>query len=100
MKKVIFAITKVGKNNRTKQSGIGYITDEDLIAALVSQSNKPYVKIFEDCLRYCNKVPGTVNEFKGNYEELIEADLTDDKGRITTREITVNYYIWYKIIEE
>ena len=100
MKKVVYSVTKIGKFNQTKQSGIGYITDEDLIVAFISQSNKPYIKIFEDCLKDLHPNSNSRDEFKGYYYEIAETELTDDKGRRTTKEIEVNYYIWYKIIEE
>ena len=38
MKKVIYSITKLGKIENTKITGIGYITDEDLITANVSKT--------------------------------------------------------------
>ena len=40
MKKVIYSITKLGKIENTKVTGIGYITDEDLITAYVSKTGK------------------------------------------------------------
>ena len=43
MKKVIYSITKLGKIENTKVTGIGYITDEDLITANVSKTGKPYM---------------------------------------------------------
>ncbi len=36
MKKVIYSITKLGKTENTKFTGVGYITDEELITANVS----------------------------------------------------------------
>ena len=33
MKKVVYSITKLGKVENTKITGVGYITDEDLITA-------------------------------------------------------------------
>ncbi len=45
MKKVIYSITKLGKVENTKVTGIGYITDEDLITANVSKTGKPSVQI-------------------------------------------------------
>ena len=44
MKKVIYSITKLGKVENTKITGIGYITDEDLITANVSKTGKPYMR--------------------------------------------------------
>ena len=42
MKKVIYSITKLGKIENTKVTGVGYITDEDLITANVSKTCYPY----------------------------------------------------------
>lgn len=33
MKKVIYSITRIGKKENTKYTGVGYITDEELITA-------------------------------------------------------------------
>ena len=56
MKKVIYSITKLGKIENTKVTGIGYITDEDLITANVSKTGKPYIRIFP-----CSKSSNTTN---------------------------------------
>ena len=54
MKKVIYSITKLGKIENTKITGIGYITDEDLITANVSKTGKPYIRIFP-CVKNCQE---------------------------------------------
>ena len=97
MKKVTFSIKK---RNADKITGVGYITNEDLIFLALSKNNKPYIRIFEDCLKYCNKIVGKSNEYQGIYEYLMECDLEDEQGRITTKELAISYYIWFKIIEE
>lgn len=38
MKKVVFAVTKQGRYENTKTTGVGYITDTDLITACISKS--------------------------------------------------------------
>lgn len=98
MKKIIYAITRIGKKENRKISGIGYITDEDIITACVSAKGKPYVRVFEDAIRYCHQIPDT-KEFKGAYSEITEMELTDDKDRKTTREVEVDYLIWYKLVD-
>ena len=35
MKKVVYSVTKVGRNENTKMTGLGYITDKDLIILFV-----------------------------------------------------------------
>lgn len=99
MKKVIYSITKIGKKENTKISGIGYITDTDIITACVSVKGKPYVRVFENAIKYCHQVLNTENEFKGAYSELVEMELTDEKDRKTTREVEVDYLIWFKLVD-
>ena len=95
MKKVIYSVTKYGRNE-TKVSGIGYVTDEDLVIAAISKSGKPYVRIFEDCIKRCYKVQGKNDEFKGNITEIIEVELETKNNNYDTREIEVEYGIWFK----
>ncbi|MBQ4444276.1 MAG: hypothetical protein II896_06460 [Clostridia bacterium] len=89
MKKVVFTVIKVGKEN-VKTSGVGYITDTDLVTAQTSKAGKPYIRVYEDCLKYCHQVPGTDNEYKGAFWELYEID---------RRTVNVNYYINYKFMD-
>ena len=59
MKKVIFSVTKLGKVENTKVTGVGYITDEDLITANIGKSGKPYIRIGGACLclnRICYEI--------------------------------------------
>ena len=87
MKKVIYSITKLGKIENTKVTGVGYITDEDLITANVSKTGKPYIRIFS-CVKNCHPVMNSTDEFKGAYYEIVEYN---------ERDIEVNYYIWFKL---
>ena len=87
MKKVIYSITKLGKVENTKVTGIGYIIDEDLITANVSKTGKPYIRIFP-CVKNCHPVMNSTDEFKGAYYEIVEYN---------ERDIEVNYYIWFKL---
>ncbi len=89
MKKVIYSITRIGKKENTKYTGVGYITDEELITAGISKNNKPYIRIY-DCVKDCHPIIGTENEFKGAYFELTEYEGHD---------VEINYYIWYKFAE-
>ena len=43
MKKVAYAVTKVGRYESFKMKGIGYISDNDLIIACNSKAGKPYI---------------------------------------------------------
>ena len=104
MKKVVYSITKLGKVENTKITGVGYITDEELIIAQVNQkTQKAYIKTF-DCVKHCYAIANTENEFKGAHSEILELQFESktSSGSSTgfeTREIEVNYYIWYKIID-
>lgn len=90
MKKVIYSITKLGKVESTKVTGLGYVTDEELITAGISKSsNKPYVRIY-DCIKNCHPIANTEDEYRGTHYEIYEYE---------GRDIKVNYYIWYKIVK-
>ncbi len=100
MKKIVYAITRIGKKENLKMSGLGYITDKDIIIACNSpKDNKAYIRIFEDILQYCYKVPNTKDTFKGAYTEFKEVEFTDSKGSTVTREVEVDYLIWYKLAD-
>lgn len=96
MKKVVYSVTKVGKPENTKMTGIGYITDKDLIIACVGKNSKPYVKVFEDCLRHCHSIDGRYHEFKGEYYEIREVEIETKHNNYETRELELNYYVWFK----
>ena len=51
MKKVVFSVIRAGKSSN-RLSGIGYITDKDLLIPAISKNGKAYIRIFEDCIRY------------------------------------------------
>ncbi len=53
MQKVVYSITREGRNEN-KMTGVGFIVKEDLIIACLSQKGKPYVRVFEDCIKYCH----------------------------------------------
>ena len=98
MKKVVYSVTKVGRNENTKMTGLGYITDKDLVIACISKNQKPYIRVFEDCVKECHKVHNTENEYKGAIYEIKEVEF-EVKGAYETREIEVEYYIWYKELD-
>lgn len=88
MKKVVYSISKPNKLEESRLTGFGCITDEDLIIAAISKNGKPYIKVFEDCLKNCHPIPYKPDENKGEYYEIFEIDGKD---------IQVDYSIWYKI---
>ena len=104
MKKVVYSVTKVGRNENTKMTGLGYITDKDLIIACISKNQKPYIRVFEGAVKDCHKVINTTNEYKGAYYEVkeVEFETKNSSGQSTgyeKREIEMNYYIWFKELD-
>lgn len=104
MKKVVFAVTKQGRYENTKTTGVGYITDTDLIIACVSKNGKPYIRIFEDCVKNCHPIFGRDNEYRGMHYEIREIEFEKknsggDNTGYETREVELNYSIWYKITD-
>ena len=108
MRKVFYSITKRSKKENNKFTGVGFITESDLLIARLGKKGTVYIKIFEDCLKYCFPIMNKTNEFKGEYSEWITCDvpITDKRERnpevknYETIEIQLNYTIWYKIIED
>ena len=90
MKKVVFSVTKLGRTEQ-KFSGIGYVTDEDLITACIGKNGKPYIRVFEDCLKDC--FPVKDDEHNGEYYEIREVEIETKYGSTETREIEVYYSI-------
>ncbi len=70
MKKVVFSVTKLG-SQQVKTTGVGYISDTDLIIPAISKNGKAYVRVFENCIKHCQKVQGKEDEFKSNIYDLI-----------------------------
>ena len=104
MKKVVYTVTKESRNGNKSMSGLGYITDKDLITACLSKKGKPYIRVFENCVKDCHRVINTTNEYKGSYYEIkeVEFETTNSTGQSTgyeTREIEVYYNIWYKELD-
>ena len=52
MKKVVYSISRFSKFGNTKMTGVGFITDKDLIIACVSQKGKfvPFDEVFVSML--------------------------------------------------
>lgn len=95
MKKVVFSVTKLG-SQQAKTTGVGYVSETDLIIPAVSKNGKPYIRVFEDCVKISRKVNGKDDEFKANVYEIHEVEIQTTKNNYTTREIEVEYQIWFK----
>lgn len=94
MKKVVFSVIKAGRNEN-RMSGVGYITDKDLLIPAISRNGKAYIRVFEDCIRYCHKMPNGNNEFKGTFYELKEIEFETRNGSgYETREIEITNPEW------
>ena len=99
MQKVVFSVIKAG-GYENKMSGVGYITDEDLLIPAISKNGKPYIRVFQDCIRYCHKIANENEEYKGTFYELreIEFEVRNGSG-YEKREVEITYYIWYKLAD-
>ena len=75
MKKVVYSVQKIGKQESPKMTGLGYLADRDLVIACISQKGKPYIKVFDDVREYCHPIVGRDGEFKGEYTEHCEIDV-------------------------
>lgn len=51
MKKVVYSVSRFNKFGNNKLTGIGFITEKDLIIACVSQKGNAYIRLFEDCVK-------------------------------------------------
>ena len=103
MKKVVYSISKFNKFGSNKMSGVGFITDKDLVIACVSQKGNPYIRVFEDCVKDCHPVAGKEGEFKGPHYEIreVEVETKNGSGEFTgydKREIEIEYSVWYKLV--
>ena len=103
MKKVVYSISRLSRFGNNKMTGVGFITDEDLVIACVSQKGNPYIRVFEDCVKDCHRVTGKEDEFKGSHYEIreIEVETKNSSGESTgyeKKEIQIGYSIWYKLV--
>ena len=53
MKKVVYAVTRVGKYGNSKMTGFGFINETDLIALYKGTDGKRHRRVYEDCLKTC-----------------------------------------------
>ena len=99
MKKVVYSVTRYRKEEMLKLSGLGYITNTDLIIACNSQKGKPYIRVFEDCIKNCYPIPDKPGEYKGSCCEIREVQIDTGKDNYETREVEHEYKIWYKLAD-
>ena len=104
MQKVVYSVSRLNRFGNTKMTGVGFITDSDLITACVSKKGNAYIRVFEDCVKNCHAVSGRDGEFKGAHYEIreVEFEKKNSSGESTgyeTREIEVEYSVWYKLVD-
>ena len=58
MKKVVYGVSRISRFGNSKMTGVGFITDEDLVIACVSRKGNAYIRVFEDCVKNCHAIPG------------------------------------------
>ena len=100
MKKIVYSISKVNKDEKLK--GVGYLVEGNLLIPATSNSGNAYIKVFEDVMKYCHSAPNTDNEFKGympiSYENI--QVFNKEQNRYDTLDyVEVTYHIWYKLID-
>lgn len=103
MQKVVYSVSRSNRYGSRKMAGIGFITETDLIIACMSKKGNAYIRVFEDCVKSCHGISNREGEFKGSHYEIceIEVEKKTSNGESTgyeTREIEVEYAIWYKLM--
>ena len=99
MKKVVYSVQKLGRNESPKITGLGYLADKDLVIACMSQKGKPYIRVFEDVREYCHPLVGRDGEFKGQITEYREIEVEKENNGYSSMEtidIEIEYKIWFK----
>ena len=91
MKKVVYSIHWYKKTEKetVKIKGVGYISDTDLLILATSKDNSPYLKVYEDCIRYCNPIINKKDQFKGCFTQI---------EKYEDLEYERTYYLWYMLI--
>ena len=88
-KKVKYSLIKFTKKGSQRFTGFAEIDDENLYIG-----NRTY----EDCIRYCNKVLNTNNEYKGNFTQIEEIQFENNKGNLIELEVETSYSLWFRVI--
>ena len=104
MKKVVYSVSRTNSYGSTKMTGLGFVTESDLIIACVSKKGNAYIRVFKECVMNCHAVPNRPDEFKGTLYEIreIEVETKNSSGESTgyeTREFEVEYSVWYKLVD-
>lgn len=100
MKKVVYSVTKVNKDEKLK--GVGYLVDDNLLMPATSTKGNSYIKVFEDITKSCHQISGKDNEYKG-YVTIAYEDVqiyNKQKNSYDTLDYCeTTYFVWFKIID-
>lgn len=104
MKKAVYSVSRTNRYGSTKMTGLGFVTESNLIIACNGKSGKAYIRVFKECVMNCHAVPNRPDEFKGTLYEIreVEFEKKTSSGESTgydTREIEVEYSVWYKFVD-
>ena len=88
MQKVVYSVAKVNRDE--KWTGIGYLSEGNLLIPAVSRKGKPYIRVFEDVTKSCHPSLHSENEYKGYVTVAYE---NDEQGYLET-----DYSIWFKFV--
>ena len=56
MKKAVYSVSRNNRYGSNKLTGLGFVTDRDLIIACNGKSGKAYIRVFEDCVKNCHAI--------------------------------------------
>lgn len=100
MKKVVYSVTKVNKDEKLK--GVGYFVDGNLLIPATSSKGNSYIKVFEDITKSCHQINGKDNEYKG-YVTIAYEDVqiyNKQKNSYDTLDYCeTTYFVWFKILD-
>ena len=100
MKKVVYSIIKVNKDERLK--GVGYLVEGNLLIPSTSSKGTAYIRVFENVEETCKPVNESKDEFKG-YVTIAYENINvfnKEKNRYDTLDyIETTYHVWYKFID-
>lgn len=104
MKKAVYSVSRNNQYGSNKLTGLGFVTDRDLIIACNGKSGKAYIRVFEDCVKNCHAILSREGEFKGTLREIREVVFekktpSGESAGFETREIEVEYSVWYKFVD-
>ncbi len=100
MKKVVYSVTKVNKDEKLK--GVGYLVEDNLLIPATSSKGNSYIKVFEDITKSCHQISGKDNEYKG-YVTIAYEDVqiyNKQKNSYDTMDYCeTTYFVWFKILD-